>query len=42
MAMPEKPAAIIMEAILCNTGVVFPRPGYLEGVRKLCSELGSF
>ncbi len=29
-------AALIMEPILCNTSVVLPRPGYLEGVRELC------
>jgi glutamate-1-semialdehyde 2,1-aminomutase len=29
-------AALIMEPILCNTGVILPRPGYLEGVRELC------
>ena len=31
-------AAIIMEPINCNTGAIMPLPGYLEGVRKLCSE----
>lgn len=33
-------AAIIMEAMLCNTGVIHPRPGYLEGVRALCDRYG--
>jgi glutamate-1-semialdehyde 2,1-aminomutase len=33
-------AAVIMEPILCNTGVIFPRPGYLEGVRALCTAAG--
>ena len=33
-------AALIMEPILCNTGVVLPRPGYLEGVRELCDRYG--
>lgn len=33
-------AAIIMEAILCNTNCAMPRPGYLEGVRRLCDERG--
>jgi glutamate-1-semialdehyde 2,1-aminomutase len=33
-------AAIIMEPVLCNTGVIPPAPGYLEGVRELCDEYG--
>ena len=33
-------AAIIMEPVLCNTSVILPREGYLEGVRKLCDEHG--
>lgn len=33
-------AALIMEPILCNTGVVAPRRGYLEGVRELCDRHG--
>jgi glutamate-1-semialdehyde 2,1-aminomutase len=33
-------AALIMEPILCNTGVILPRPGYLEGVRELCDRHG--
>jgi glutamate-1-semialdehyde 2,1-aminomutase len=33
-------AALIMEPILCNTGVIVPRPGYLEGVRDLCDRHG--
>lgn len=33
-------AAIIMEPIMCNTGCIPPRPGYLEGVRELCSKHG--
>ncbi len=33
-------AALIMEPILCNTGVMLPRPGYLEAVRRLCDRHG--
>jgi glutamate-1-semialdehyde 2,1-aminomutase len=33
-------AALIMEPILCNTSVIVPRPGYLEGVRQLCDQHG--
>ena len=33
-------AALIMEPVLCNTSVIVPRPGYLEGVRRLCDNQG--
>lgn len=33
-------AAIVMEPIPCNTGVIEPVPGYLEGVRALCDTYG--
>ena len=33
-------AAIITEAIMCNSNVIFPKPGYLEGIRSLCDERG--
>ncbi len=33
-------AGILMEPILCNTCVIMPRPGYLEGVRALCDRYG--
>jgi glutamate-1-semialdehyde 2,1-aminomutase len=33
-------AAVIMEPVMCNTGCIVPAPGYLEGVRDLCSEYG--
>jgi glutamate-1-semialdehyde 2,1-aminomutase len=33
-------AGVIMEPILCNTGVIVPQPGYLERVRELCNEYG--
>lgn len=31
-------ALVLMEPILCNYGCCPPRPGYLEGVRELCSK----
>lgn len=31
-------AAVIMEPIMINAGVIPPRPGYLETVRELCDE----
>ena len=34
-------AAIIMEAVLCNSGCLMPRPGYLEGVRELTRQHGA-
>lgn len=40
-AHPEEVAGILMEAIMCNSGVILPLPGYLEGVRALCTRYGS-
>jgi glutamate-1-semialdehyde 2,1-aminomutase len=37
----EEIACVIMEPIMCNTGVIPPAPGYLEGVRDLCGRHGS-
>ncbi len=34
-------ACVIMEPILGNTNFIWPRPGYLEGVQKLCRQNGS-
>ncbi len=34
-------AGVVMEPILCNTGAIRPRPGYLEAVRRLTEETGS-
>jgi glutamate-1-semialdehyde 2,1-aminomutase len=34
-------AAVIMEPAMCNTGVILPRAGYLEGVRTACSRTGT-
>jgi glutamate-1-semialdehyde 2,1-aminomutase len=33
-------AAFIIEPVAGNMGVVLPRPGYLEGLRRLCTEAG--
>lgn len=33
-------AAILMEPIMCNSGVIMPAPGYLAQVRKLCTQHG--
>jgi glutamate-1-semialdehyde 2,1-aminomutase len=32
--------AVLMEPAMLNTGSIAPRPGYLEGVRELCSSRG--
>ena len=34
-------AAVMMEPILCNAGVIAPRPGYLEHVRSWCAGVGA-
>ena len=31
-------AAVIMEPAMCNTSAIAPAQGYLEGVRKICTE----
>ncbi len=36
----NKIAAFIVEPVACNMGLVLPKPGYLERVRKLCTEYG--
>src|SRR5919201_2814638 len=33
-------AALIMEPVMMNIGIVVPEPGYLESVRELCSRHG--
>jgi glutamate-1-semialdehyde 2,1-aminomutase len=34
-------AAVILEPILCNTGVIMPAPGFLEGVQQACRRTGA-
>jgi glutamate-1-semialdehyde 2,1-aminomutase len=34
-------AAVILEPVLCNTGVIPPRPGFLEAVRAWCDREGA-
>ncbi|GMU21807.1 MAG: glutamate-1-semialdehyde 2,1-aminomutase [Phycisphaerae bacterium] len=34
-------AAVIGEPVMCNTGAILPRPGYLEGLRELCTRYGA-
>lgn len=37
-ANPLDVAAVIVEPVVGNMGLVIPEPGYLEGLRKLCDE----
>lgn len=34
-------AAVIMEPVMLNAGVIVPEPGYLEAVRRICTERGA-
>ncbi|RZI92822.1 MAG: aspartate aminotransferase family protein [Microbacterium sp.] len=34
-------AAVVLEPVLCNTGVIAPSEGFLQGVRDLCTEHGA-
>ncbi len=36
----QKIAALIMEPVMMNIGIVLPQPGYLERVRELCTKHG--
>ncbi len=38
---PGKIAAIILEPIMMNVGVCMPHPGFLEGLRELCTKNGA-
>jgi glutamate-1-semialdehyde 2,1-aminomutase len=33
-------AALITEPVMCNSGGILPKPGYLEGLRELCTRHG--
>jgi glutamate-1-semialdehyde 2,1-aminomutase len=39
-ANPEQIAAIILEPVVGNMGLVLPQPGFLEGLRALCTQEG--
>ncbi len=38
---PGQIAAVIVEPVAANMGVVLPAPGFLEGLRALCDEAGA-
>ena len=40
-ANPDEVAAVIVEPIAANMGVVPPQPGFLEGLRALCDQHGA-
>jgi glutamate-1-semialdehyde 2,1-aminomutase len=40
-ARGEEVAAVLMEPMMLNAGAIPPRPGYLEGVKKLCHKSGA-
>ena len=40
-AGPERVAAIIVEPVPGNMGLILPEPGYLEGLRQLCDTHGA-
>ena len=33
-------AAIVTEPVMCNSGCIPPKPGFLEGLRELCDQYG--
>jgi len=41
MARPEEIACIIVEPVVGNAGTIPPAPGYLQGLRRLCTENGA-
>lgn len=40
-AMGEQIAAVIVEPVAANMGVVLPEPGFLEGLRSICTQYGA-
>jgi glutamate-1-semialdehyde 2,1-aminomutase len=34
-------AAVLTEPVMCNSGSILPQPGFLEGLRELCSHYES-
>lgn len=40
-AHPDEIAAIISEPVMCNSGCILPKPGYLEAMRALATEHGA-
>jgi glutamate-1-semialdehyde 2,1-aminomutase len=40
-ARPEEIACVIVEPVVGNAGTIAPGPGYLEGLRSLCTKYGA-
>jgi glutamate-1-semialdehyde 2,1-aminomutase len=40
-ARPDEIACVIMEPVVGNAGTIPPAPGYLQGLRRLCTEFGA-
>jgi glutamate-1-semialdehyde 2,1-aminomutase len=40
LANPNQIAAIILEPVAGNMGLVLPKPGFLEGLRQICDKAG--
>ena len=40
-ARPDEIACVIVEPVVGNAGTIPPRPGYLEGLRRICTEYGA-
>lgn len=38
---PQEIAAVIVEPVAANMGVVLPKEGFLEGLRRLCTQYGA-
>ena len=38
---PGDVACVLMEPVMCNTGLIPPMPGYLDGVKTLCHQHGA-
>lgn len=38
---PKEVAAVIVEPIMMNVGICMPEPGYLQGLRDLCTKYGA-
>ena len=39
---PGQIAAVILEPVMMNVGLCIPQPGFLQGLRELCTKYGAF